>query len=135
MNTCFRLAVAVAIFLPGAGLPAAAQRGKAPVSVEFNRPPDDMKTGDEAVTTIKFRALADLDRLEVNIEPFRGVAVLSEPTHAAYAGTKKGDAPELAVRVRLTGAKFGSLSVTYVTESGGERSAGAMAIAYGRLPE
>jgi hypothetical protein len=101
-----------------------------PVRVESSRPPANLRIGDEVTTQIEFHATADLERLEVEIAPFMGVQLLSEPARAVFTNVKKGDAPQLEVRVRITSATIASLGVTLKTVSFRKNSAGALTIEY-----
>jgi hypothetical protein len=103
----------------------------APVSVEFNEPPPDMKSGDQVETTLAFRALDDLQRLEVSVAPFSGVEIVSEKKEAVFTDVKEGDAPQLKVTVRLL-QPSGSLAVTYTIVTADGKSAGATTIEYGQ---
>jgi hypothetical protein len=102
----------------------------APISVEYSAPPP-MKTGDETNTVLGFHALADLQRLEVTVYSAGGVAVVSQPTQAVFTDVKKGDAPQLTVRVRLTGAKWGALAVLYKTVTPTQTASNVITIDYG----
>jgi hypothetical protein len=103
----------------------------APVEVEYSRPPAGLKAGDEVTTTIAFRASADLRRLDVSIAPFMGVEIVSGPRRATFVDVKRGDAPEIRVRVRLTSSKIASLGVRFTTLSDGKQGSDAMTIEYG----
>jgi hypothetical protein len=105
----------------------------APIDVEYNDPPEHMKTGDEATTTIVFRATSDIDRLEVAIVPDDGLQLLSTRTEAVFTDVKEDDGPELEVKVKLTDPKGSSLNVSYVTVSGSRRGVGAIVIDYGEI--
>ena len=49
-----------------------AQRRSTPVKVEFEPPPTAMQQGETTTTRLVFRALTDVDRLQVSITPLRG---------------------------------------------------------------
>ncbi len=103
----------------------------APVSVEFNDPPVDMKAGDLTETTLVFRALDDLQRLEVTVAPFSGIEIVSDKKEVVFTDLKENDGPELKVTVRLIDPS-GSLAVTYAIVTADGRSAGATTIEYGK---
>jgi hypothetical protein len=109
---------------------AAAKPSSAPVRVEYE-PPPAISTGDEATTVLTFRALADLDRLEVSIRAAKGLELTSPNQDVVFTGVKKGEGRQLSVTVRLTDPKFGSLAVLYRTELGSSKAAGAVTIVYG----
>ena len=121
-------AAVTVIALLGCADTAAAQRS-APIRVEFTVPPD-LKAGDEVTTLLRFRAQEDVDRLRVEVLPFLGLQVLSEPRELTFSDVKKGTAPELEVRVRLTDPKVGSLGVTFQTQAGSRKRAGAITVEY-----
>lgn len=123
------IVLAVALVVVG-GSPARATPPRGPIAIEHSDIPAGLKVGDEATTTIRFRALSDLDRVEVSIYPFRGVRVLSAPTTALFTDLHSGDIQELPVRVRLTDASIASLAVTYRAISGGRRRTGAVTIEF-----
>ncbi len=127
-----RVLIVSAAVLAGPGTGAAQKKPDyAPLTVEATDPPADMKPGDEVETTLHFRALDDLQRLEVSVAPFFGVEVVSATREAVFLNVADGDAPELKVTVRLVD-KSGSLAVTYriVTASG--KSAGATTLEFGK---
>ena len=104
---------------------------RAPIALELVPPRPDMKRGDVADTVIAFRALADLQRLEVSVYVAHGVEILSAPTGAVFSDVKTGDAPQLNVRVRLTAEEFGSLAVSYRTQTARETAVRVKTIIYG----
>jgi hypothetical protein len=110
-----------------------AKPGGAPVRVEHADPPP-LVTGEQATTVLTFRALADIDRLEVSLRPMRGLEIVSEPTQAAFTDVKKGAGLEVSVTVRLTGPNFGRLAITYETRQGQTNDSGATTILYGTVP-
>lgn len=119
-----------AVLVLGAGhsRPAAA-KPTAPITVEFAVPL--IKTGEEVTTVLGLRALVDIEQLEVSVAPVRGVEVMSELRTAAFKGVRKGTAPTLEVRVRLTDPKWGLLGVTYRTRSATGNAAGSTSIVFG----
>jgi hypothetical protein len=121
--------VALIALVVGVGL-AVAKPSSAPVTVEFTVPPD-VKTGDEVTTVLRFRALQDLQQLEVSVAPFMGLELLSDTRDATFRDVRKGTAPEVVVRIRLTDPKSGSLAVTFKTRSASGQAAGAITVEYG----
>ena len=109
---------------------ATATLPSAPVRVEYARPAP-LKQGEEATTVITFRALADVDRLEVSVARHKGLEVVSRPTSAVFSEVKKGEGRELAVTVRLTDSKEGLLAIFFKTQRGSRREAGVSGIAFG----
>jgi hypothetical protein len=120
----------LALTIAMAGQTLSATPPSAPVQVEFTTPPP-MATGEEATTVLTFRALADLDRLEVSVRAFDGLAVVSTPTAASFQNVKKGDDHQLTVTVRLTGPKTGSLAIFFTTHRGAKRDSGTSGITFG----
>ena len=100
-----------------------------PIKVEYNAPAP-AKVGEEVTTVLKFRALLDLDRLEVTVAPYKGLELKSEPAKVTFTDIKRGEARTFTVTVRLTEEPFGYLSVTYQTQQGTIRAAGAMVVVY-----
>ena len=111
------------------GTSLAAKPPSAPVKVEYSRPP--VSTGEEATAVLTFRALADLDRLEVSVAVDEGIEIMSEPTRATFTNVRKGEGRNLSVTIRLTAPKEGVLAVFFKTERGDRKEAGAMAISFG----
>jgi hypothetical protein len=111
---------------------ASAKPPSAPVNVEFSVP-DNVKLGDEVTTVLTFRALADLDRLDVSMAPFKGLELLSEPKEATFTNVRKGEGRQVTVRIRLTAEPFGYLSVRYQTRQGVKSSGGATMVIYGSV--
>jgi hypothetical protein len=105
-------------------------RSEAPVRVEFQTPPP-VKSGTEATTVITFRALADLDRLEVSAAAYRGLDLISEPKAASFSTVKKGEGRQLSVTVRLTDPKVGTLAIFFTAQRGAKRESGTTGIAFG----
>jgi hypothetical protein len=101
-----------------------------PVLVEYETPPP-IATGEEATTVLTFRALANLDGLDVSVEAFDGLTIVSEPKKLSFQTVKKGEGRQLTVTVRLTGAKVGSLAVFYTVRRGDHRDSGTTGIGYG----
>jgi hypothetical protein len=111
----------VALWLPMVAVPMAQTSRKpisASVSVSFDDPPPNMKTGDEATTTLVFRALADTQRLEVFLDPDDGLEMVSTATEAVFTNLKAQETRQLAVKVKLTAPKGSSLNVSFSTVSG-----------------
>jgi hypothetical protein len=120
----------LALAIAAAGQTLSATPPSAPVKVEYTTPPP-MATGEEATMVLTFRALADLDRLEVSVRAFDGLAVLSAPTAASFQNVKKGEGHQLTVIVRLTGSKAGSLAIFFTAHRGGKRDSGTSGITFG----
>jgi len=114
---------------------AVAQRKEesASVRIEFNRPPQGMKTGDETTTTIVLRAIVDTDRVDVYLGPDDGLEIVSAPPQTSITGLESGDTREVVVKVKLTAPKGSSLNVSVATQSGGHDGARAVAIDYGEI--
>jgi hypothetical protein len=121
------LAFVVTMALMGTGL--AAKPPSAPVKVEYTRP--SVAQGEQATAVLTFRALADLDRLDVSIAVDEGIEILSEPTEATFTNVKKGEGRDLTVTIRLTAPKEGFLSIFFKTERGTRKEAGATAAVFG----
>jgi hypothetical protein len=111
----------VVLSLPMLAVPAA-QTSRKPISgsvaVSFDDPPANMKTGDEATTTLVFRALADTQRLEVFLDPDDGLQMVSTATEAVFTNLKAQETRQLVVKVKLTAPKGSSLNVSFATVSG-----------------
>ena len=107
----------------------AAKPDAAPVRVEFERTPA-VRVGDQATTVLTFRALADIERLDVMLAPFKGVEIVSQPTQATFTAMKENEGRQLSVTVRMTGDRYGYLSVTYRVKQGDSLSAGATTVIY-----
>ncbi|MEO8678605.1 MAG: hypothetical protein ABI665_06145 [Vicinamibacterales bacterium] len=112
----------------GAGIEA--KPNNSPVRVEFSVPPD-VKPGDEVSTILRFRALENVEQLDVAVSPFVGLELLSEPRTATFRNVTKGAAPELEVRIRLTAEKWGSLAVVLETRTAAGSAADAITIVFG----
>jgi hypothetical protein len=110
----------------------AAKPDRVPVALEFVPPRPDMKRGDVVETVIGFRALADLQQLEVSVYVDHGVEIVSAPAVLTFTDVKAGDAPQVNVRVRLTADEFGSLAVSYRTRTATETAAAVRTIVYGK---
>jgi hypothetical protein len=117
------------VAIVGAGPTLSATPPQPPVAVEYETPPP-MKTGDEATTVITFRALADLDRLEVSAAALSGLAIVSDPKQASFQSVKKGDRRQLTVTIRLTGAEKGVLAAYFTIQRGAKRDSGAAGITF-----
>jgi hypothetical protein len=113
---------------------AGAKPEMAPVGVEYSVPAS-VKTGDEVTTVITFRALADIDRLDINIAANSGLELLSEQKDATFTAMKKGEGRQVSVTIRLTDDHFGLLALTYRTRQGTTNAAGAKSILYGAPPK
>jgi hypothetical protein len=124
------IVVALALVAVAGATPIQSKPSNVPVSLEYSVP-EGLRTGDEVTTAIGFRALADIDRLDVQVNPFRGVEIVSGQRQATFANVRKGSAPQVEVRVRLTDPKVGSIGVTYKTTVAGKSAADAINIAYG----
>ncbi|MEO8677870.1 MAG: hypothetical protein ABI665_02410 [Vicinamibacterales bacterium] len=85
------------------------------VRVTFEDPPADMKTGDEATTTLVFRALVDTDRLDIFLVPDDGLELVATATAAVFTNIKAGETRQLQVKVKLTDPKGSSLNVSFGT--------------------
>jgi hypothetical protein len=103
----------------------------ASVTIDYDDPPANMKTGDEVTTTIVFLALADTERLEVEIDADDGLQILSTPTETVFTDVKKDETRQLQVKVKLTDAKGSSLNVSIGTVANTRRGFGSMVIDYG----
>jgi hypothetical protein len=99
------------------------------VRIEYTRP-GRVSIGDEVTTVLTFRALTNLDRLEVTLAPFKGLELVSEPK-AVFTGLKRGDGPQVTARVRVTEQPFAYLSVTFQTKQGTRTDGGATMVVYG----
>jgi hypothetical protein len=127
--------VVVMLCLSIAGAAPADQRtrkpGFSPVVVDYNDPPEDMKTGDETTTTITFLATEDVDRLQVSLTPDDGLEIVTPPTVTVFTNIKEGETREIQVKVKLTDAKGASLNVSYATIADSQDGGGAKVIRYG----
>jgi len=103
----------------------------ASVRVDFDDPPATIKTGDEVTTTLTFIALADTQRLEVDLDPDDGLELVSTPAEAVFTDMKTGDTRQLQVKVKLTAPKGSSLNVSFGTVSGTQEGFGSTVIEYG----
>ncbi len=124
------LATVVIACLPAT--PLAGKPGTAPIEVEFVVP-QGVKTGDEVETVLGFRALEDVRQLEVKVSAYKGLELLSEPAEAVFTDVRKGTAPQLTVRIRLTAPDWGALAVNFTTRTATRTAGGAIAIVYGEV--
>ena len=106
-------------------------RPTGPITVEVSPSTVDMKTGDEVTSTLAFRALEDVDRLEVKLSAMEGVEILSTETTAVFDAIKLGEAAELKVKVRLTAPKYGELAILYEAFVGDDSRGGVTGVTYG----
>ena len=118
------IALALTATHVSAGSPSSAIR------VEFEQPGPVM-TGEEATTVITFRAMADFERIDVSVRPYKGLEVISAPTSATFLNVKENDGPQLTVTVRLTDPKQGTLAVFFKAQRGTRRDGGSVGITYG----
>ena len=112
------------------GLPATAKPDLAAVAVEC-AVPAGVKTGDEVEVVVRLTARDNLQQLDVTVFGDRGIEVLSDVREISVRDVARGATTELPVRVRLTAAKWGSLAVTYRTQSAAGSAAGARAFIFG----
>jgi len=103
----------------------------ASVTIDYDDPPANMKTGDEVTTTIVFLALADTERLEVEVDADDGLEILSTPTETVFTDMKKDETRQLQVKVKLTDPKGSSLNVSIETVASTRQGFGSMVIDYG----
>ena len=92
--------------------------------------PPALKTGEEWSGTLTFRATVDLDRLEVLVSAYEGLVVVSQPTAAAFEKVGKGEGRELAVTIRMTGPKNGSLAIFFRAFRNGKPEPGTTGITF-----
>ena len=90
-----------------------------------------MKTGDQATTTLVFRALADTSRLEVSLDPDDGLELVSTATEAVFTNIPEGETRQLQVKVKLTDPKGSTLNVSIVTVAGSSTGVRWTVIDYG----
>lgn len=131
---CTLLAViaALCVLMPAAPLAQTLHKPQsASVDIDYDDPPANMKTGDEVTTTIVFLALADTERLEVEVDADDGLQILSTPTETVFTDVKQDETRQLQVKVKLTDPKGSSLNVSIVTVAGTRRGFGSMVIDYG----
>jgi len=103
----------------------------ASVSIDYDDPPENMKTGDEVTTTIVFTALDDTERLDVNLDADDGLQILSTPTETVFLDLKEDETRQLQVKVKLTDPKGSSLNVSIITVAGTRKGLGSIVIDYG----
>lgn len=125
-----RLTIATVVIACMAVTTLARKPESAPVRVSF-AVPKDMKTGEEVETAIAFRALEDIQQLDVHVAPSAGLELLSDVHDAVFTNVRRGTAPVLSVRIRLIDPKWGSLSVTYRARTAVDTTSGAIGIVYG----
>ena len=101
----------------------------APVRLEYQRP-RSINAGDEVTMPLTFRALADLDQLDVSIAPDGGLELLSETTTATFQNIPNGDARTFQIRVRITGPKEGNLAIAFKTRRGQRRESSVSEIVF-----
>ena len=130
-RTCRTTALVVLVCL-AATATVMAKPDRTPVTLEFVPPRADMKRGDVVETVIGFRALTDLQRLEISVYVDYGVEIVSAPAVLTFTDVKAGDAPQVKVIVRLTADEFGSLAVSYRTQTAKETAAAVKTIVYGK---
>jgi hypothetical protein len=131
---CTLIAAIAALCLLMLAVPLAQTRLKpqsASVTIDYDDPPANMKTGDEVTTTIVFLALADTERLEVEVDADDGLQILSTPTEAVFTDIKKDETRQLQVKVKLTDPKGSSLNVSIGTVASTRQGFGSMVIDYG----
>jgi hypothetical protein len=124
-----RLLIAIAPLVLLGSDSIAFAKPEGPVRVEYTRV-EQIKAGEQATLVVTFRALTDLDQLEIALAPFTGLELLSAKT-ATFTNMKRGEGRALTVTVRLTEEPFGYLSVTYDTTRGRSLDGGAAMIAFG----
>jgi hypothetical protein len=127
-----RTAALVVLVCLAAAATVTAKPDRVPVALEFVPPRPDMKRGDVVETVIGFRALADLQQLEISVYVDYGVEIVSAPAVLTFTDVKAGDAPQVKVSVRLTADEFGSLVVSYRTRTAKETAAAVKTIVYGK---
>jgi hypothetical protein len=106
-----------------------AQRG--PVTITASPSTENMKTGDVITETIRVTARTDLGRLELTLTPLEGIEIVSGNTTAVFDSTKSGETRDLEIRVRLTGAKYGELSVFCRAVVGDQTQSAGLGITFG----
>ena len=126
-----RISLGLFVLLCAVSAAAFQKRSQVPIRVEYVSE-SPAQAGDEVTTVLTFRALADIDRLDVSVSPFKGVEVISQPTERAFTGVKKDDGLEFTVTVRVTDAKLASLGVVYSTQQGNTKRTGATTVEYGQ---
>jgi hypothetical protein len=124
------MAILVVLVVTLAAGAAGAKPSNTPIDVEFTVP-EGIKTGDEVTTVLRFRALKDVDQLDVSISTFKGVELLSDRKAASFTNVRKGTAPELEVRIRLTDPKSGWVGVVFETRIGQRTAGDAVTVEYG----
>ena len=83
---------ACCVLMPAAPLAQTLHKPQsASVTIDYDDPPANMKTGDEVTTTIVFLALADTERLEVEVDADDGLQILSTPTETVFTDVKKDE--------------------------------------------
>ena len=131
MRTFIKTASVIGIIaFAGLASSASGEQETLPVRLEYSVPAN-VRTGDEVTTVITFRALENLDRLEVSVAPFKGLELISETREATFTNVKRGEGRQLTVTIRLTDPKFGSLAVLYHMVQGTMKISGARTIVYG----
>jgi hypothetical protein len=118
--------IALLLALAGAGRVAAQS---ALVIVDYDSP-KPARIGDEVTSVIRFRALADLDELEVSVAADEGLEVISTPETARFQSVGKGQDRVLTVTVRITGPKDAALAIFFKSRRGERRNAGTSGINY-----
>jgi hypothetical protein len=130
MHKVIRAAATISVIaLVLSGSTVLAKPEMAPVRVEY-APIAPLRPGDEATTVLTLRALADVDRVDVTVAPFKGVELLSEPREVTFTAMKNGETREFTVTIRMTGERYGYLSVSYRTLQGKTIAGGATTIVY-----
>lgn len=128
MRTVLALATLMAL-----AAPTDATKPQPPLDVNFATAPAAtvLHPGDVGMTVITVSPRLDADTLEIHVAPFAGVELLSKQTEMTFANLKRGERGAIAATVKLTGERFGTLSVTYSMTSHGRIDGGATMIVYG----
>jgi hypothetical protein len=100
---------------------AIAQKLTAPVDAIMTPPLTRAVEGEDASGTIKVTAEANLDRLELTIQPQTGVEIRSTSRVATFTNTESGQTREIPIVVRLIDSTYGRLIVIATTTVRGER--------------
>jgi hypothetical protein len=135
MHAIARTAIACALaaaFLPTLHALQTRAPETSPVVVDFDDPPATMKTGDEVTTTIIFRLLADVDKLEIFLDPDDGLELVAPtPSEFEFSAVKKRETRQIQVKVKLTDPKGSSLNVSWATTAQSGEGFGSTVIDYG----
>jgi len=101
-----------------------------PVRIEHSVRPQDAQRGETITDQLNFRALHDLQHMDVTFRVLAGVQLLSD-SEAVFADVKANERRQVDLRVTLI-ADRGRVAVTCRTREGGRDSSATTVITFGQ---